>query len=161
MDGSSRLTDVVYSSFSPRSEGSSASKLFAPQTTSGFDFLQASISTPDIMSSLYSIGGTSGLDEYCLPTIEDSMEFRYDQTPSFPVQVSNSFVSDPVHAFGNDDHLHIFSTDVESHCHILDNQLDLRSTLAMDKAQRRWRKLFNVLKWFMMSNIASKRKKLV
>lgn len=167
MEGSSHLTNALYSPSSPKTEGSSANKVFAR----GFDYTQqGGASSPDIMSSIYSVGGTSGLDEY-LPCIE-SMCLRYDQALSYPVQVTNSLIceTDPMaHPFGDDDHLQFFdTTDLQSQCHILESQADLQSAvdgfmlarstaMAIGKAQRRWRKLFNVLKWFMVRNIESKR----
>ncbi|KAJ1439020.1 hypothetical protein SESBI_02796 [Sesbania bispinosa] len=160
MDGSSHLTDALYSPSSPRTEGSSANKLLAPQKSGGFNYTQASASSPDIMSSIYSVGGTSGLDDYGLPNF-DSMGLRYDQTLGFPVQVSNSLICDTdsmAHAFGDEDHLQFFDTDLQSQCNIqadlqsaVDSFMLARSTsIANGKAQRRWRKLFNVLKWFML-----------
>ncbi|TKY55166.1 Calmodulin-binding protein 60 A [Spatholobus suberectus] len=159
MDGSSHLTNVLYSPSSPKTEGSSASKLLAPQKIGGFNYPQASASSPDIMSSIYSVGGTSSLDDYCLPNF-DSMGLRYDQTLSFPVQVSNSLICDTdsmAHAFSDEDHLQFFETDLQSQCHVqadlqsaVDSFMLARSTSLANVAQRRWRKLFNVLKWFMV-----------
>lgn len=167
MDGSSHLTNVLYSPSSPKTEGSSANKLLAPQKTGGFNYTPESASSTDIMSSIYSVGGTSGLDEYGLPNF-DSMGLRYDQNLGFPVQVSNSLICDTdsiVHAFGDEDHLQFFDTDLQSQCHI---QADLQSavdsfmlaqssSMANGKAQRRWRKVFNVLKWFMVRKRGSQR----
>ncbi|RDX60887.1 Calmodulin-binding protein 60 A, partial [Mucuna pruriens] len=155
MDGSSHLTNVLYSPSSPKTEGSSANKLLAPQKTGGFNYPQASASSPDIMSSIYSVGGTSSLDDYCLPNF-DSM-VRYDQTLGFPVQVSNSLICDTdsmAHAFSDEDHLQFFDNDLQSHVQAdlqsaVDSFMMARSSLA-NGAQRRWRKLFNVLKWFMI-----------
>ena len=156
MDGSSHLTNVLYSPSSPKTEGSSANKILAPQKTGGFNYPPANASSPDIMSSIYSVGGTSSLDDYCLPNF-DSMGLRYDQTLSFPVQVSNSLICDTdsmAHAFSDEDHLQFFDTDLQSHV-----QADLQSAIdsfmlarptANGGAQRRWRKVCNVLKWFMV-----------
>ncbi|XP_061338604.1 calmodulin-binding protein 60 A isoform X2 [Gastrolobium bilobum] len=160
MNGSSKLTNVLYSPSSPRTEGSSANKLLAPQKSGGFNYTQASASSPDIMSSIYSVG-TSGLDDYCLPNF-DSMGLRYDHTLSFPAQVSNSLIcdTDPMaHVFSDEDHLQFFDTDLQSQCHIeadlqsaVDSFMRAHSTPMVNcKAKRRWRKLFNVLKWFMVS----------
>ncbi|KAK7330452.1 hypothetical protein VNO77_24646 [Canavalia gladiata] len=166
MDGSSNLTNVLYSSSSPKTEGSSANKLLAPQKTEGFSYTQASASSPDIMSSIYSVGGTSSLDDYCLPNF-DSMGLRYDQTLGFPVQPSNSLICDTdsmAHAFSDEDHLRYFDTDLESQCHIqadlqsaVDSFMLARSTSMANGAQRRWRKLCNVLKWFMVRKRGSQR----
>ncbi|KAL2321877.1 hypothetical protein Fmac_026256 [Flemingia macrophylla] len=158
MDGSSHLTNVLYSPSSPKTEGSSANKLLASQKTGGFNYPQANASSPDIMSSIYSVGGTSSLDDYCLPNF-DSMGLRYDQTLSFPVQVSNSLICDTdsmAHAF-SDDHLQFFESELQSQCHVqadlqsaVDGFMLARSASLASGAQRRWRKLFNVLKWFMV-----------
>jgi len=156
MDGSSHLTNVLHSPSSPKTEGSSANKLLGPQKTGGFSYPQASASSPDIMSSIYSVGGTSSLDDYCLPNF-DSMGLRYDQTLSFPVQVSNSLICDTdsmAHAFSDEDHLQFFDTDLQSHVEAdlqsaVDSFMLARST-ANGGAQRRWRKVCNVLKWFMV-----------
>ena len=170
MDGTSHLTNVLYSPSSPNTEGSSANKLLAPQKTEGPNYTQPSASSPDIMSSIYSVGGTSGLDDFCLPNF-DSMGLRYDQTLGFPVQVTNTLLcdSDPMaHAFGDEDHLQFFDTDLQSQCHIqadLHTAVDsfmmtrstIASTIAIGKAQRRWRKVINVLKWFMVRKRKSER----
>ncbi|KAK7265719.1 hypothetical protein RJT34_33342 [Clitoria ternatea] len=169
MNGSSGLANVLYSPSSPKTEGSSANKVLAPQKTEGFNYTQtqASTSSPDIMSSIYSVGGTSSLDDYCLPNF-DSLGLRYDQNLSFPVQVSNSLICDTdsmAHAFSDEDHLQFFDTDLQSQCHIqadlqsaVDSFMLARSTYkANGVAQRRWRKLFNVLKWFMVRKRGSQR----
>lgn len=169
MNNSSHLTNTLYSPSSPKTEGSSANNVLAPHTSNGFDYTQASASSPDMMSCIYSVGGTSGLDEYSLPNIE-ALGLRYDHNLGFPLQVTNSLIceTDPMahHPFGDEDHLQFF--DLQSQCHIVESQADLQSAvdsfmlarstaLAIGKAQRRWRKLFNVLKWFMVRNIKSKR----
>ncbi|KAK7291653.1 hypothetical protein RIF29_06966 [Crotalaria pallida] len=161
MDGSSSLTNTLYPPSSPRTEGSSADKLLVPQRTrAGFSYTQASASSPDIVSSFYSIGGISGLDDYCLPNF-DSMGPRYDHTLSFPDQLTNSLICETdsvARAFSDDDHMQFFNTDLHSQCPI---QADLQSAVdgfvlartssnAIGKAQKRWRKVFNVLKWFMV-----------
>ncbi|KAI9087507.1 hypothetical protein K1719_030377 [Acacia pycnantha] len=169
IDNSSHLTNGIYSPSSLKTEGSSANKALAPQKTGGYDYTQASTSSPDIMSSLYSVGGTSSFDDYGLPSFE-SLGLGYDLAHGFPVHVTNSLITetDPMaHPFGTD--MQFFDpTDLQSHCNILDSQADLQSAvdgfmlarstaLAMGKAQRRWRKLSNVLKWFMVSSVRSKR----
>lgn len=150
MDGSSHLSNVLHSPSSPKTEGSSANKLLGPQKTGGFNYPQTNASSPDIMSSIYSVGGTSSLDDYCLPSF-DNMGL------SFPVQVSNSLICDTdsmAHAFSEEDHLQFFDTDLQSHVEAdlqsaVDSFMLARST-ANGGAQRRWRKVCNVLKWFMV-----------
>lgn len=161
IDGYSQLTNVHYSPSSPRTDASSANKLLAPQKTGGFNYTQESASSTDIMPSIYSVGGTSGLDDYGLPNF-DSMGLRYDQNLSFPVQISNSLICDTdsiVRAFGDEDHLQFFDADLQSQCHIdadlqsaVDSFMLAPSTTSManGKARRRWRKVVNVLKWFVV-----------
>lgn len=160
MDGYSHLTNAHYSPSSPRTEGSSANKLMASQKITGFNYTQESASSTDIMPSIYSVGGTSGLDDYGLPNF-DSIGLRYDQNLGFPLQVPNSLICDTdsiVHAFTDEDHLQFFEADLQSQCQI---EADLQSavdsfmlapstSMANGKARRRWRKVVNVLKWFMV-----------
>ncbi|KAF5459855.1 hypothetical protein F2P56_019768 [Juglans regia] len=172
VDGSSHMNTVS----SPRTESSNGSKLLASHKTSGFDFTQPSASSPDIISSIYSVGVSSGLDDYVLPSI-DSMDLRYDhQTLNFPSQVTNSLICDtePMsQAFCDEDHLQFFDTDLQSQNLTLQSPSDLQSAVdnfllarctavaAIDKAQRRWTKLFSVLKWFSIRrSVASKRKRI-
>ncbi|CAL0306830.1 unnamed protein product [Lupinus luteus] len=160
MDVSSNLTTALYSPSSLKTEVSNGNKLFVPQKAgAGFNYVQATASSPDIMSSIYSVGGISGFDDYILPNF-DSMGLRYDQTFSLPDQLTNSLACEtgstaPV--FTDEDHMQFFDTDIHFQCHI---QADLQSAIdgfmlgrtsnATGKAQKRWRKIFNVLKWFMV-----------
>ncbi|KAF5476861.1 hypothetical protein F2P56_003553 [Juglans regia] len=158
--GSSQLTNVLYAVNSPRTESSNGSKFLASHKIGGFDYTQQSASSPDIISSIYSVGSTSGLDDYALPSI-DGMGLRYDQALSFPGQVTNSLICDTApmsQAFCDEDHLQFFDTDLNPPNLVsqsdlqnaVDNFLLARSTpvAAVGKAQRRWTKLFSVLKWF-------------
>ncbi|XP_062025535.1 calmodulin-binding protein 60 A isoform X1 [Rosa rugosa] len=155
-------SNVHQTSSSPRGEEFTGSKFMTTQKIGGFDYTQASASSPDIISSMYSVGGTSGLDDYALHNI-DGMGLRYDQSLSFPGQVGNSLICDPdsIAAFC-DDHLQFFDTDLQSQSMLPESPADLQSAVdgfllaqrstaavaAIDKAQRRWTKLFSVLKWF-------------
>lgn len=169
--GSSQLSDVPYTSSSPRTENSCGSKFLASQKIEGFDYAQPSASSPDIMSSIYTVGGGSGLDDYALQGIE-SLGLRYDQTLNFPSQVSNSLICDTdslVHAFCDEEHLRFFDTDLQTQNLGLETQADLQSAVdsfllarstavAVDKAKRRWAKISNVLKWFSIRKLVAKRK---
>ncbi|KAG6754040.1 hypothetical protein POTOM_042048 [Populus tomentosa] len=169
--GSSQVSDVPYTSSSPRTENSCGSKILASQKIEGFDYAQPSASSPDIMSSIYTVGGGSGLDDYALQGIE-SMSLRYDQTLNFPSQVSNSLICDTdslVHAFCDEEHLRFFDTDLQTQNLGLETQADLQSAVdsfllarstavAVDKAQRRWAKIFSVLKWFSIRKLVATRK---
>ncbi|KAF4356145.1 hypothetical protein F8388_012295, partial [Cannabis sativa] len=158
--GSALLTNVLYTSSSPKIEGSAGSKFWASHKIGAFDYIPpSSASSPDIMSSIYSVGGTSSLEDYALHTI-DSMDLRFDQALNFPSQVSTSLICDSeriTQAFCDEDHLQFFDTDLQTQSMSLESPADLqsavdgfrfpRSTLANGKAQRRWTKLVSVLKW--------------
>ena len=160
--GSVHLTNVLYSSGSPRTEGSTGSKFLTGHKI-GFDYAPSTASSPDIISSIYSVGGTSGLDDYALHTM-DSMDFRYNQTLNFPSQ-ANSLICDSERisqAFCDEDHLQFFDTDLQSQNMSLESPADLQSavdgflfphsTTAIGNAHahRRWTKLVSVLKWFLI-----------
>ncbi|KAF9671538.1 hypothetical protein SADUNF_Sadunf12G0057900 [Salix dunnii] len=169
--GSSQLSDVPYTSSSPRTENSCGSKFSESQKIGGFDYAQTSASSPDIMSSIYTFGGGSGLDDYALQGIE-SLGLRYDQTLNFPTQVSNSLICDTdslAQAFCDEEHLRFFDTDLQSQNVGLETQADLQSAVdsfllarstavAADKAQRRWAKISSVLKWFSIRKLVATRK---
>ena len=112
MDGSSHLSNIPCPLSSPRTE-SNGDKLLASHKMGGFDYTQANASSPDIISSIYSIGGVNNLDDYALHNIEN-MGLRYDQTLSFPSHVSNPLICDTdvvTQAFCDEDHLRFFNSD--------------------------------------------------
>ncbi|KAL5544266.1 hypothetical protein UlMin_008050 [Ulmus minor] len=158
--GSTPCTKAFCSASSPGTEGSTGSKFLASHKIGGFDYTQSNASSPDIISSIYSIAGTSALDDYPLPSIDSIDLSRYDQALSFPSQVTSSLIcdSEPMNqAFLDEDHLQFFESDLQSQNIILESPADLQSAVdgflfprsAMGKAaQRRWTKLFIVLKWF-------------
>ncbi|TQD72546.1 hypothetical protein C1H46_041919 [Malus baccata] len=168
----SNFTNVLHTSSSPRSEDLEGSKFLASQKIDGFDYAQPSASSPDIISSMYSVGSSSGLDDYSLHNI-DGLGLRYDQTLSFPGQVANSLIcdSDPmVQALFDEDHLQFFDADLQSQ-NISSESQDLQSAVdgfllrrstavaISDRAQMRWTKLFSVLKWFSIrKSVALKRR---
>lgn len=155
---SPNFTNVIYSSSSPKMEGSTGSKFLASQRLGGFEYAQSTASSPDIISSIYSIGGTSGLDDYTLHAI-DTMDLRYDHTLNFPGQVTNSLIcdSEPIaQAFCDEDHLQFFDTDLQPQNISMESPADLqsavngfmRTTAVGSGAQKRWKMLASVLKWF-------------
>ncbi|XP_008239717.1 PREDICTED: calmodulin-binding protein 60 A [Prunus mume] len=159
---SSNFTSALHTSTSPTADDPDGSKFLASQKVGGFDYPHPSVSSPDIISSIYSVGSTSGLDDYALHNI-DGLGLRYDQTLSFPAQVTNSLIcdTDPMaHALFDEDNLQFFDADLHSQNIISESQADLQSAVdgflltrstavaISDKAQRRWTKLFSVLKWF-------------
>ncbi|KAF2282893.1 hypothetical protein GH714_043313 [Hevea brasiliensis] len=171
VDGSSNLSNIPYPSSSPRTENSNGSKVLASHKMGGFDYAQPNAASPDIISSMYSVGSVSSLDDYALHSIEN-MGLRYDQTLSFPGQVSNPLICDTdamTQAFCDEDHLRFFDTEFQSQNLSLEAPADLQSALdgflltrstavAVDRAQRRWTKISSVLKWFSIRRrVASKK----
>ncbi|XP_020537431.1 calmodulin-binding protein 60 A isoform X2 [Jatropha curcas] len=159
VDGSSHLSNIPYPSSSPRSESCNGNKPLDSHKMGGFDYAQPNASSPDIISSMYSVGGVSGLDDYALPSIEN-MGLRYDHPLSFSGQVSNHLICDTdtmTQAFCDDDHLRFFDPAIPSHNLGLEESADLHSAVegfllarstAVAEAQRRWTKISSVLKWF-------------
>ncbi|KAK8690510.1 hypothetical protein V6N13_074042 [Hibiscus sabdariffa] len=154
--GFSNLANSPYTS-SAKTEISNGTKYLASQKMGGFDYAQPS-SSPDIISTIYSVGGMSGLDDYALHGIENMGLRSYDQTLSYPGRVTNSLICDTdiSQTFCDEDHLRFFDSDLQSQSLGLESQADLQTavdgfllqrTVAV-QAQRRWTKVFSVLKWF-------------
>ncbi|KAK4568527.1 hypothetical protein RGQ29_004081 [Quercus rubra] len=76
--------------------------------------LYSSPNSPDIMSSIYSVGGSSGLDDYYLPSI-DTTGLKYERASSFLESMKNSF---------NDNDLNLFYTDLLTQDVNSESQLD-------------------------------------
>lgn len=70
--------------------------------------------SPDIMSSIYSVGGSSGLDDYYLPSI-DTTGLKYVRASSILESMKNSF---------NDNDLNLFYTDLLTQDVNSESQLD-------------------------------------
>jgi len=163
-DGASHLTDVHYPASSPRTESSIGSKFLASHKAGGFDYTQCA-SSPDLISTIYSVAGSSGLDDYALHNI-DSMGLRYDPPLSFPGQVPSSLIcdTDPMtQAFCDEDHLQFFDTAIHSQNLELESSSDLQSavdnflsvTRSTAVAQMRWTKVFSVFKWFSIRKVVN------
>ncbi|GLU12222.1 hypothetical protein SLE2022_289200 [Rubroshorea leprosula] len=158
VDGSSNLTSA---------DISNGNKLLDSQKIVGIDYAQPDASSPDIISSIYNVGGVSSLDDFTLHGIED-MGLRYDQPLSYPGQVicDTESISQ---VFCDDEHLQFFDSDLQSPSLALESPVDLQSAVsgfllqrttavtAVDKAQRRWTKLFSILKWFSIRKLVEKR----
>lgn len=170
--GFSHLTDVLYPSSSPRAENSNCSKLLTSQKIGGFDYTQQIAASPDIISSMYSIGGVSGLDDFPLHSIEN-MGLRFDEPLNF-TEVNNSMICDTESLTpfcDDDDHMQYFDTDGSLHPQnpSLESPTDLQSAVssflyprstavAAGKAKSRWRKISNVLKWFLIRRMVASKK---
>ncbi|MBA0657521.1 hypothetical protein Goklo_009803 [Gossypium klotzschianum] len=142
---------------SAKTENSNGSKVLASQKMDGYDYAQTSASSPDIISTIYSVWGMGGLEDYALHGIENP-DLRYDQTLSYPGQVNNSLTceADICQTFGDEDHLGYFDGDLHSQGLGLESQADLQTAVdgflvqrkVADQAKSRWTKVFSVLKWF-------------
>ncbi|XP_019152807.1 PREDICTED: calmodulin-binding protein 60 A-like isoform X2 [Ipomoea nil] len=126
--------------------------------------------SPDNMPSIYSIGGLSGLDPYDLHSI-DSMDVRFEQPLRLPGGDTNSFIYDTVDAvtqpFCGDEPLPYFDSDYSLHSSSFEqsdsylqsavNSFLGRTAVSPDKAQRRWKMLFSVLRWFSVRRIVARK----
>ncbi|KAK8267450.1 hypothetical protein V6Z12_D12G313400 [Gossypium hirsutum] len=115
---------------SAKTENSNGSKVLASQKMDGYDYAQTSASSPDIISTIYSVWGMGGLEDYALHDISQT--------------------------FGDEDHLGYFDGDLHSQGLGLESQADLQTAVdgflvqrkVADQAKSRWTKVFSVLKWF-------------
>lgn len=172
MDWVMQISTVQFPSNSPMVGNSDTSDdVLASQKVSRSEYQPLSASTPDIMPSFCSIAGFSSLDDYVLHGI-DNMDVAFDQPLNFPGQDTNSLMADADSitppSFCDDDHLPFFDTDYSlpssSFAPSPDLQCAVNSFLAhsssivpLDKAQRRWKMLFSVLRWFSVRRIVNKR----
>ncbi|XP_015070037.1 calmodulin-binding protein 60 A [Solanum pennellii] len=169
MDWVMQISTVQFPSTSPMV--GTSDDVLASQKVSRSEYQSLSASTPDIMPSFCSIAGFSSLDDYVLHGI-DSMDVTFDQPLNFPGQETNSLMADTDSitppSFCDDDHLPFFDTDYSlpssSFAPSPDLQCAVNSFLAhsssivpLDKAQRRWKMLFSVLRWFSVRRIVNKR----
>ncbi|KAK6924890.1 Calmodulin binding protein, central domain [Dillenia turbinata] len=167
--GSSQISNIQYPSSSSKTESSNGSKSLTSQNIGKFGCAQPTASSPDIISSIYSIGGMSSLDDLTMHSI-DSVDLRYDQHLNLPVEVNNSLICDTesmmTQALCGDEHLQFFNVDCP--LQLQESQADLHSVVSnflksrsIDNAQRRWRKVYSVLKWFSIRKIVTLRRNLL
>ncbi|XP_059303550.1 calmodulin-binding protein 60 A-like [Lycium ferocissimum] len=172
MDWVMQISTVQFSSNSPMvgtSDGSD--NVLASQKVNRSEYQQLSASTPDIMPSFCSIAGFSTLDDYVLHGI-DNMDVTFDQPLNFPGQDTNSLMADTDSItpppFCDDDHLSFFGTDYslpspnfapspDLQCAVSSFLSHNSAIVPLDKAQRRWKMLFSVLRWFSVRRIVNKR----
>ncbi|KAF6154691.1 hypothetical protein GIB67_000575 [Kingdonia uniflora] len=146
IDASLHMPTVYFPSSSTAAENSSNIRYRSEE----FSFNH---STPDMVSSIFSMGGMKNLDNYTLDGVED-MDLRY-----FTNQVTNSLTRHKEFQsfYEGDDHLQYFNSEasLEYPSLGLESQTDLGTAvsgfLAMssknDKAQTKWRILVSVLRW--------------
>uniref|UniRef100_A0A7N0VFN6 Calmodulin-binding protein n=1 Tax=Kalanchoe fedtschenkoi TaxID=63787 RepID=A0A7N0VFN6_KALFE len=161
--GPAQLDNQLQLSSSATMESLNSNKFFTSNKICGgsFEYAHSAVASPDIISSLYSIGGgVSSIGDFS-PHGMDSMGLRYDHL-NFTSEVSPTLLCDSesiAQAFLDEDHLGLFDS-LQPHDPILEAHTgDLHSAVkgflcpsssaaAVCKAQRRWNKVCNVLKWF-------------
>lgn len=166
MDGSLFLSTIEYSSNPPTLVTSDGSKVLNSRKNGKCDYPEPSNSSPDIMPSIYALGGLTSLDDYGLPTM-DSMDVRLDQNLNIPGEVANNMICDTdsmTRAF-YEEHLPFYDSDYTLPSSTMGSSTDLRTTVSgfivgtvpIDKAHMRWKMLFSVFRWFSIRRIAARR----
>ncbi|XP_016432273.1 calmodulin-binding protein 60 A [Nicotiana tabacum] len=165
MDYALQFSTVQLSSSSPMMANSdSSSDLLTSQKVSICDYQQLAASTPDNLPSISSI---DILDDYILHDIDKMDVVSFDQPLSFPSQDSNSFMDDTdsfTPPFCADMHFPFFVTDsslpgpTSPDLHsIMNSFLAHNEIVPLDKAQRRWKMLFSVFRWFSVRRIIKRK----
>lgn len=163
LDSSSRLfTNDLYPAEAETSDGC---KILTSQKIDKFNYPQPSASSPDIMPSIYSIGGVNSLDDFGFNPF-DNMDFRFDQPLNFSSQVANSLICETesiTQAFCEDENLQYFDS-LQPQSSSMESPSDLHSAVnsflsarSTAYAQRRWKMLFSVLRWFSIKRIVAKK----
>lgn len=160
LDGFSLLSDVYHpTDSSPMGESSNIIDISSLERIS-LDYPQLNASTSNIMSSIYSSGCSSNVDEYGINLME-SLDSRFDQSRIFTNQDTESLISEePFTPALCDEHLQYLDTDFSVQNASLGSQSDQHgmvdgfmyahsaAAVAIVKAHRRWVILFSVLRWF-------------
>lgn len=163
LDSSSRLfTNDLYPAVAETSDGC---KILTSQKIDKFNYPQPSGSSPDIMPSIYSIGGVHSLDDFGFNPF-DNMDFRFDQPLNFSSQVTNSLICETesiTQPFCEDANLQYFDS-LQPQSSSMESPSDLHSAVnsflsarSTAYAQRRWKMLFSVLRWFSIKRIVAKK----
>lgn len=132
-----------------------ATELLVPQKTNRLNYEPPSVSTPDILSSLYSIGCIGGSEGFPL----QSVDALYSQPLDIPVQITDSLLCNPncmTPAFHDEEQLGFLDFDYSLHSSnpSFESQADLHSILrscssghaARRPAHRRWKILCSIFK---------------
>ncbi|XP_009757664.1 calmodulin-binding protein 60 A-like [Nicotiana sylvestris] len=164
MDYVLQFSTVQLSSSSPMMANSdSSSDLLTSQKVSICDYQQLAASTPDNLPSISSI---DILDDYILHDIDKMDVVSFDQPLSFPSQDSNSMddTDSFTPPFCADMHFPFFVTDsslpgpTSPDLHsIMNSFLAHNEIVPLDKAQRRWKMLFSVFRWFSVRRIIKRK----
>lgn len=151
--------------YSAVAETSDRSKSLTSQKIDKFEYPQPSACSPDILPSIFSIGGVNSLDDFGLHTL-DNMDFRFDQPLNFSSQVVSPLIRETdsiTQAFCEDDNLPYFDS-LQPSSSSLGSPSDLHSAVnsflsarSTAYAQRRWKMLFSVLRWFSIKRMVAKK----
>ncbi|KAG5522892.1 hypothetical protein RHGRI_034890 [Rhododendron griersonianum] len=151
--------------YSAVAETSDRSKSLTSQKIDKFEYPQPSACSPDILPSIFSIGGVNSLDDFGLHTL-DNMDFRFDQPLNFSSQVVSPLIRETdsiTQAFCEDENLPYFNS-LQPSSSSLGSPSDLHSAVnsflsarSTAYAQRRWKMLFSVLRWFSIKRIVAKK----
>lgn len=154
---SSKSLSIAQSSSNLLSETTIHDDLSSSQNLGGSSFLQQNASSPDYMQSLYSVEGLSSFED-CLHHV-DPVEIRCDQDLDYPGQVADSLLcnADTLNQTFCADELHYFDRDCVIQSSHLELSADIQGAIAayipcsdisIDKAQRGWKILAFVLRWW-------------
>ncbi|XP_047310853.1 calmodulin-binding protein 60 A-like isoform X2 [Impatiens glandulifera] len=147
---------------SAMAESSNASKmLLSPQMVGGYDCHQPSLFSPDIMPSFFPLTDMPNFDDFGFNDL-DEMDIQYNEPLSFPGQDG---IAPP---FCEDEHLQYLNSNstlqAQSQSSISESQTDLHNAVnsfllarSTAFAQRRWKILFSVLRWFSVRRLVSRR----
>ncbi|KAK1357811.1 calmodulin-binding protein 60 A [Heracleum sosnowskyi] len=173
LDESSLLSNDYYPSNSSMAGSSNGINILSSNNDGSFE-PQFDASTPDLVTSFYSMRSANNTDNFGLHDAE-SIEVNLEQSLSVPDLVANSFICDSgsiTQSLGADDHLHLFDTlgsfqnpspgihGANGDLYSLVSEFVHGHSVATDgitKAQRRWRMLFSVLRWFSVRRIVARK----
>ena len=137
-------------------------KLLASQKMNGLDYAQASVSSPDILSSLYTMGCISSSDSFSLQAVDT----LYSHPVDIPVPITDSLLCNPncmTPAFHDELGFLDFDYSLHSSNTSLGSQADLLSILRPHtirrQAHRRWRVLFSIFKMIFNREVGNEDKK--
>ncbi|XP_030458381.2 calmodulin-binding protein 60 A-like isoform X1 [Syzygium oleosum] len=134
---------------SPSSPGTSSSgslRLLTRNQIGGSDYAQRHMSSPNTFSSIFT------MDDYSFDSLDD-VDLRFNQSSTISGLIVDPLIHDPgplSQSFADEEHFQFFDTQSRSRSPLLSD--------AHDKAQRRWRKLFSIFKWFSIRKLVLKRK---
>lgn len=154
-DNEASLMCAICSMDSPRRD---SERFFDTNKIGGSDYTQISVSSPDIISSIYSIEEVGGLENFPFEPIDD-IGGRCEQPFSAPCQMTDSVICNSrsmAQDFPDEDHLEFLNADLQC-CDVIDS-FELRpAPKGRGKAQSRWKKLFSILQWFLIRKVVTRK----